>query len=109
MTKPKQSGGSESPNVKIVSIADGMKRLNVSGTILSLGQTRDIQTKRGPAQVAEAILKDESGSITLSLFDEDIAKVSPGAKVQVENGYASAYKGKVQLNVGMYGKLVVLA
>ena len=101
--------GKPSVGTKIASISDGMKALSVSGTILSLGQTRDIQTKFGPAQVAEAILKDDSGSITLSLFDEDIAKVSPGAKVQIENGYAGSYKGKVQLNVGRYGKLVVLA
>ena len=105
-SNPKTSEG-EVP-VPVASITDGMKRIFVIGQITNISQVRDVNTQSGPMQVADTVLKDASGTVTLTLWNEAIAKVNVGSKVQVENGYASAYKGKVQLNVGKYGKLTVL-
>jgi len=58
--------------------------------------------------VADAILKDDSGTIKLSLWDNQIDQVTKGAKVKVTNGYINTFRGERQLNVGRYGKLEVL-
>ncbi|MBI5046447.1 DNA-binding protein, partial [Candidatus Micrarchaeota archaeon] len=59
-------------------------------------------------RVANAQVKDDSGSITLVLWNDDIDKVSEGSKIKIENGYVGEWQGTAQLTVGKFGKLTVL-
>jgi len=56
-------------------------------------------------RVAEVLVGDETGSILLSLWDENIAKVEQGKIYRIENGYTSVYKESLRLNVGKFGKI----
>ena len=81
----------------------------VEGIIDSISEPRTVNLKTGgQAQVADAILKDETGQIKLSLWDAQIKAVKQGSKVRIENGYISSFRGENALNVGKYGKLEVL-
>jgi replication factor A1 len=60
------------------------------------------------SRVATATIFDDSGSIKLTLWNENIDKVSPNSEVQIENGYVTSFRGENQLNVGRYGKLTVM-
>ena len=81
----------------------------VEGVIDTISEPRTVNLKTGgQAQVADAILKDETGQIKLSLWDAQIKMVKQGSKVRVENGYISSFRGENALNVGKYGKLQVL-
>jgi len=82
-----------------------MKRVYTSGTIASVSGTRDVQTKFGPSQVATAILKDDTGQIDLTLWNENIGKVTTGKSVQIENAFVKSYQGKLQLDLGKYGRI----
>ena len=86
-----------------------MTRLDkVEGTVESISEPRTVNLKAGgQAQVADAILKDETGQIKLTLWDAQIKMVKAGSKVSIENGYISNFKGENSLNVGKYGKLNV--
>lgn len=59
----------------------------------------------GTAQVADATISDETGSIKLSLWDDQINMVKQGDRVSVENGYTQAFRGESSLNIGRYGNL----
>ena len=83
----------------------GMRRVDVSGKIINIDGPRDVQTKFGPGQVATATLQDESGTVKVTLWNENISKVSLNDTVQIENGYVDSFRGELQLNVGRYGKL----
>lgn len=81
----------------------------VEGVIDSIGEPRTVNLKAGgQAQVADAILKDDTGQIKLTLWDAQIKMVKLGSKVRIENGYISTFRGENSLNVGKYGKLEVL-
>lgn len=81
----------------------------VEGVIDSVGEPRTVNLRTGgQAQVADAILKDDTGQIKLTLWDAQIKMVKQGSKVRIENGYTSTFKGENSLNVGKYGKLVVV-
>ncbi|MDE1862310.1 MAG: DNA-binding protein [Thaumarchaeota archaeon] len=81
----------------------------VEGMIDSISEPRTVNLKTGgQAQVADAILKDETGQIKLTLWDAQIKMVKQGSKVRIENGYISTFRGENSLNVGKYGKLEVL-
>jgi replication factor A1 len=81
----------------------------IEGTIDIIAEPRTVNLKTGgQAQVADAILKDETGQIKLTLWDAQIKMVKQGSKVRIENGYISSFRGENSLNVGKYGKLQVL-
>jgi len=81
----------------------------IEGVIDTISEPRTVNLKTGgQAQVADAILKDDTGQIKLSLWDAQIKMVKQGSKIRVENGYISTFRGENALNVGKYGKLEVL-
>jgi replication factor A1 len=54
-------------------------------------------------------LVDESGEIKLTLWGDDISKISDGSKIKITNGYTNTFKGEVSLTKGKYGQLEVLS
>ncbi len=87
-----------------------MKRVSVEGRIASKSSPREVQSryKDESYRVADAIVEDESGSIKLTLWNEQIEQVNEGDMIKIDNGYVTAFKGEIQLNVGKYGKLSVI-
>ena len=94
----------------ISQLRSGMTRLDtVEGTIDSVGEPRTVNLRAGgQAQVADAVLKDDTGQIKLTLWDAQIKMVKSGSKVTIENGYINSFKGENSLNVGKYGKLNII-
>lgn len=95
--------------MKIVELRPGMKRVDLKGTIVEISESREVTTRFGDvSRVATAVLADDSGRIKMSLWNENIDKVSVNNIVQIENGYVTTFQGESQLNVGRYGKITVL-
>ena len=86
-----------------------MKRVEVQATVLEKGETRQVQSrfKDETYKVASATVGDESGSIKLTLWHEQIDQVNVNDRIKIENGYVTSFKGEVQLNVGKFGHLSV--
>ena len=92
--------------MNIKDLRDGMRTVEVEGEIVDVSSPREVTLRTGgQARVADATLRDESGTIKLSLWDAQIDAVSKGVKVKVSNGYINTFRGERQLNVGRYGKL----
>jgi replication factor A1 len=100
----------ESLTLKISELRNGMKRVEVEATIVEKGNPRQVQSrfKEETYNVADAVVQDESGTIKLTLWNEQIDQVNVNDKIKIENGYVTSFKNEVQLNVGKYGKLTVL-
>lgn len=86
-----------------------MKRVNVEGQVVEKGDVREVKSRYRDEtyRVADAVIADETGSIKLTLWNEQIEQVNVGDKVKIENGYVTSFKGEKQLNVGKFGKLSV--
>ena len=92
--------------MKISELKPGMRNVSVTAKIDSVGQPRTVNLKSGGTNnVADAIISDETGSIKLSLWGDDIDKVQPGDKVSIENGYINTFKGENSISVGKFGKM----
>ena len=94
------------PQVKICDIQPGMRNIEVTGRIVSIGERRQVQTKFGPAEVATATLKDETGSIPLSLWRQQIDMVKEGDNVKLINAFTKVFGSKTQLNIGKEGEII---
>lgn len=92
--------------MNISELKAGMRNVSITGKVDSVGEPRTVNLKAGGTNtVADAIISDESGSIKLSLWGEEINNVQPGDRVSVENGYINTFRGENSLNVGKFGKL----
>ena len=49
-------------------------------------------------KVCNAKVKDNSGEITLTLWNDDADKVNVGDKLHLQNGWCAEYKGEKQLS-----------
>jgi len=82
---------------------------SIEGEITSIEPTREVRTKFGKLiRVANATVKDESGQMTMTLWENDIDKVSIGDKIKIDNGWVSEFKGAMQITAGKQGKLEIL-
>ena len=78
------------------------------GEIVSIGEPREFANERGSGRVCDAALKDKSGEIRISLWNDQIDQVKEGDKVKIENGWCSEFKGQKQVSTGKLGKLTVV-
>lgn len=96
--------------MKIEELKDGMKRVNVVGKIVQKSDPREVRSryKDETYRVADALIDDDSGTIKLTLWNEQIDRVNVNDRVKIENGYITTFRGEIQLNVGRYGTLTIV-
>jgi replication factor A1 len=83
-----------------------MKHVNLEAKILEVAEPRRVITRYGNyASVAKAVIGDETGTINLCLWNEQIGCVSVGDTVRIENARASLFRGERQLSIGARGLL----
>ena len=66
----------------------------------SVGPTREVDTSRGPAEVADATLQDTTGTVKLVLWGPQITRVQAGSRVRLAGAWVKEYRGKLQLSLG---------
>jgi len=92
---------------KVGELTPASRAVNVTAKVVSKSEIRDVPMGRdGSAhRVCDALVGDETGSVYLTLWDDNIEKVNDNDTVRVENGYVTLFKGNIRLNIGKYGKL----
>ena len=95
--------------MKINELRDGMKRIDVVAKVDEKAETREVTSrfKDQTLKVATALISDETGTIKLTLWNEQIDQVNVNDKVKIQNGYITSFRGEIQLNIGRYGTLTV--
>jgi len=95
--------------MNISDLRDGMRRVDAEGEIAEISDPRTVNLRTGDqARVADCMLKDDSGQIKLSLWDDQIDQVKQGSRVRITNGYTNSFRGELRLNVGKFGRLEIL-
>jgi replication factor A1 len=96
--------------MKISEIRDGDRKVDLTAKVIKKSETREGTSKVSgePFKVANATIEDESGTMTLTLWDEQVDQVRVGDRIKVENGYIRSFRADMQLNSGKYGTLTVL-
>ncbi len=82
---------------KIKDLKNGMKEVDIVVEIDFLGEKRT-SSGFGADNFRQAYVKDETGEIKLTFWNEDIQKAKPKKKVKITNGYVTVYNMELQLN-----------
>jgi len=76
--------------------------------IIEKGDVREFEKFGKQGRVCNAVAKDDTGQIKLTLWNEQIDQVNVGDKVHLTNGYVGEYQGELQLSTGKFGKLEIV-
>ena len=82
--------------------------VEITAEIVSKDDVREFEKFGKAGKVCNAQIKDSTGEMKLTLWNEQIDNVKPGDKVHITNGYVSEWQGEPQLTTGKMGKLEVV-
>jgi len=96
----------DKPLTKVRDLTPNSKQVNVLAKVVNVGEPKEVMGKFGdPRKVCEAVVGDDTATIILSLWNEQIGSIAKDEVILVDNGYVSLVRGHMRLNVGRYGNL----
>ena len=96
-------------NPQIRDLKLGMNRINLKAKVIEIPKPKTVFSRLGKLNtVANAKVTDETGSIQLPLWNQQIDTVAVGDTIQVENARVVTFNGDLQLKVGIGGQLSVI-
>ena len=78
----------------------------VVAKVISVGEPRSV--REGTLTVAEAQLQDDSGTVALTLWNDEVGTVKEGDSVKITGGWANEFQGKISISAGKFGKMEVI-
>jgi replication factor A1 len=95
-----------STDLPIRDLRSGMTQVCLKAKVLEIPKPSLVYTRYGNyASVSNVLIADETGTIRLCLWNEQIRCISAGDTIQIENARASTFRGQRQLNIGRKGLL----
>jgi len=92
--------------VYVKDLRPGMSRVNIEVEVLKAYKPKTVTTRDGrQLRLAEFEVGDHTGTIILTLWEEDINLIKQGDIVRIKNGYVTSFRGKPRLSIGRYGKI----
>lgn len=91
--------------MKVGELRTYSRRVNLTAKIVEKGEEREVVSRSDGRthRVAEALIGDETASVLLTLWDDNIDRFEAGDVIQISNGYANLFRGSLRLNIGRYG------
>ena len=79
--------------------------VEVEGEITQKEEARSFNKFGKEGKVCNATLKDDSGEIKLTLWNEQVDQFNVKDKIKITNGYVNEFQGEKQLTSGRFGKI----
>lgn len=91
--------------VKIGDLTTYSRGVNTVAKVISKTEVREVTSRSDGSshRVCEALIADETGSVYMSLWDDNVDNVVEDQVLQVSNGYINLFRGSMRLNIGKYG------
>jgi replication factor A1 len=94
--------------MEIKDLKPRMGKIEIVVTVKDIQEPKEFDRFGKTLRVVNATAVDSTGSVNMSIWNEDIDKVKEGSKVYIKNGYVSEWQGEMQLGTGKYGSLEVV-
>jgi replication factor A1 len=96
-------------NLTIIDLKQRMKHVNIKARVVETPEPKLVFTRFGTeAYVSNVLLADTTGTIRLSLWNNQINDVSVDDVIKIENGNVASFRGRHQLKIGRTGTLNVI-
>lgn len=77
--------------------------------VVEKGQIREFSKFGKTGRVCNVTIKDDSGKMSLTLWNDEIDKISVGDRIHIEKGYVGEWQGELQLTAGKFGSITVVS
>lgn len=94
--------------MKLSELKIGQGKVDIEASVKNKGEVRVMNKYGKELKVANATIEDDSGEMTLTLWNADADNVNIGDKIKITNGYVSEFNGTKQLTSGKFGKLEII-
>jgi len=92
--------------LKINELKLGMSNIKLKAKVVDVTEAREVRTKFGyRTRVASATIEDDTGKISLTLWERQIDEIGEGDTIEITDGYVKEFRGELQLNVPRKGEL----
>lgn len=83
-------------------------KVDITLDVVEKGEIRSFNKFGKEGRVCNATGRDDTGTIKVSLWNDEIEKVNVGDKIKITNGYVNEWQGELQLSAGKFGKLEIV-
>ena len=66
------------------------------------------EVRGGTLKVCNAVGEDATGSVTITLWNDDIDKVKEGDTIKITKGWASIFQDQMQVSTGKFGSMEIM-
>ena len=94
--------------MKLKELQPNQGKVDVTVEVISKEPIRSFNKFGKDGRVCNAIVKDDSGQVKLTLWNEEVDKINVGDILQISNGYVKEWQGELQLSAGKFGKMEVV-
>lgn len=94
--------------MEIKDLKPNQGNIDVVVTVVSKEKPRNFEKFGKTGKVCTALVKDASGQVKLTLWNQEAENINVGDKLHVQNGWCSEFKGEKQLSAGKFGKIEVV-
>jgi len=83
-------------------------QVDLIAEITEKGDVRTFEKFGKSGRVCNAKIKDATGEMALTLWNEQIEQVKVGDKIHIINGWVGEWQGEKQLTTGKFGQLNII-
>ena len=111
MSMDEEREETEEPSEEIMmSVSDlgpRSRKVNVKVKVVEMNEAREVTSRKDGSvnRVTEALVGDDTGVVFLTLWNDDIDRVSVDSALKISNGYCNVFKNSLRLNIGRYGSI----
>ena len=100
----------EEPQMKIGDLKTFSRKVYTVAKVISKGESREVTSRNDNSthEVCEVLIADDTGSVYLTLWDENIHEINEDMIIKLDNAYVNVFRGSMRLNLGKYGNYSVL-
>jgi replication factor A1 len=91
----------EMTEIKIEELKPKMSNLVTTFKVVGISEPREVTSRHSyeTHRVADATVGDETGVVTVPLWNESIEEMKVGKTYRLENGYTGLFRGNLQLKI----------
>jgi len=92
--------------MKVNELKDKSKVDEITLKIVSKEEPREV--RGGSLRVCNLTGEDDTGKVTIALWNDDIDKVKEGDTIKISGGWSQMYQDSLQVSPGKFGTLEVV-
>ena len=91
--------------IKIEELEIGSRNVDTMVKVIRVSTPKRVTSRRDLSshRVAEALVGDDTGSVYMTLWDDDIDGIEEHQYLEIKNAYVKIFRGSLRLNLGRYG------